>query len=497
MNPLLIAQLLSGVLGAVATTAAKNDQSSGPNAPTTNTSIDPSTLIALAAAMRPQQVVHQIPMAPASAGVIGVVVALGFFATLAAIVLLALVDKAAAQQAFHVLCVAVGIEGAALLAVVFYWYGSSWGSRSKDAVIAGGGGGETVVPLPVQPPEPAPIEPALDPAPVPNPDKPTATGRPVLTIRGRCSYFGGPDDPEGKITPDLAFWNQTQAAKRPDLFTSVGSGLFTRLNPKSYYIACRWNYKQTPASHLRAIKVKVTNPKSGKSVEATPVDWGPHEKTGRVADLSPGIMSALALKTDDEVIVDVPLPAGAVAPPVNAPGGPPWLARAVALRGLYEHTGSADNPQILEMARICGGNIAKTYKHDSIAWCALFVNYCLIASGYDGNDSLWALDFANYGRRLSGPAVGAIASKKRDGGGHVFIVRGRDDQGRIVGIGGNQSDMVCDDEFDAEAIVAFTWPDDAPLPPAGKSMTDLSTLPLVSSVPSARRDVQLPPVAPQ
>lgn len=490
MNPLLLAQLLSGFLGAASNTAAaKNDQSSGPNAPTATTSIDQATLIALAAAMRPQQVVHQIPKAPASAGVIGVVVALGFFATLAAIVLLALVDKQAAQQAFHVLCVAVGIEGAALLAVVFYWYGSSWGSRSKDAVIAGGGGGETVVPIPVQPSEPPlqPQKPVVEP--------PAAPAGPVLTIRGRCSYFGGPDDPEGKITPDLAFWNQAQAATRPDLFSSVGGGLFGRLNPKSYYIACRWNYKQTPASYLRSIKVRVTNPKTGKSIEATPVDWGPHERTGRVADLSPGAIAAIGAKTDDEVVVEVPLPGGAAVAPVNAPGGPPWLARAVALRGLYEHTGSADNPQILEMARICGGNIAKTYKHDSIAWCALFVNYCLIASGYGGNDSLWALDFANYGRRLSGPAVGAIASKKRDGGGHVFIVRGRDDQGRIVGIGGNQSDMVCDDEFDAEAIVAFTWPDDAPLPASGKSMTDLSALPLLTSAPAARRDVQLQPPA--
>lgn len=490
MNPLLILQLLAPLLSAAQSTPAQQPAApdkAGQSAPT----VSPDVLAAMIAAARP--VVSAPPSMPSSAGVVAIITALGFFLTIASVVVLSVVNSDAFSAAVSVLCVAIGLEGAALLAIVFYWFGSSWGSRTKDTVIAGQPG-QVVVPI-VEPTEPPAIEP---PKPQPPAIEPSAAPVvPTLTIRGRCSYFGGPDDPEGKITPDLAFWNQTQAAKRPDLFTSVGSGLFTRLNPKSYYIACRWNYKQTPASHLRAVKVKVTNPKTGKSVEATPVDWGPHEKTGRVADLSPGIMSTLALKTDDEVIVDVPLSAGAVAPPVNAPGGPPWLARAVALRGLYEHTGSADNPQILEMARICGGNIAKTYKHDSIAWCALFVNYCLIASGYDGNDSLWALDFANYGRKLSGPAVGAIASKKRDGGGHVFIVRGRDDQGRIVGIGGNQSDMVCDDEFDAEAIVAFTWPDDAPLPPAGKSMTDLSTLPLVSSVPSARRDVQLPPVAPQ
>lgn len=490
MNPLLILQLLAPLLSAAQSTPAQQPAAPdkvGQSAPT----VSPDVLAAMIAAARP--VVSAPPSMPSSAGVVAIITALGFFLTIASVVVLSVVNSDAFSAAVSVLCVAIGLEGAALLAIVFYWFGSSWGSRTKDSVISG------AVPLPPLSEPPAIEPPAID-LPKQQPpaiEPPTAPVVPTLTFRGRCSYFGGPDDPEGKITPDLAFWNQTQAAKRPDLFTSVGSGLFTRLNPKSYYIACRWNYKQTPASHLRSIKVRVTNPKTGKSVEATPVDWGPHEKTGRVADLSPGIMSALALKTDDEVVVEIPLLGGAVAPPVNAPGGPPWLARAVALRGLYEHTGSADNPQILEMARICGGNIAKTYKHDSIAWCALFVNYCLIASGYDGDDSLWALDFANYGRKLSGPAVGAIASKKRDGGGHVFIVRGRDDQGRIVGIGGNQSDMVCDDEFDAEAIVAFTWPDDAPLPTAGKSMTDLSALPLITSVSAARRDVQLPPVAPQ
>ena len=36
---------------------------------------------------------------------------------------------------------------------------------------------------------------------------------------------------------------------------------------------------------------------------ALPADWGPNEKTGRVADLSPGLMEALGIDTDDEVEV--------------------------------------------------------------------------------------------------------------------------------------------------------------------------------------------------
>jgi uncharacterized protein (TIGR02594 family) len=103
-------------------------------------------------------------------------------------------------------------------------------------------------------------------------------------------------------------------------------------------------------------------------------------------------------------------------------GNPPWLERMNAILGLYEFGGAADNPAIIGMAKACGGKIARTYQHDATPWCALAVNYCLIASGLPGNDSLWALDFARYGKKLAGPAVGAIACKRRQRGGHVFLV---------------------------------------------------------------------------
>lgn len=38
------------------------------------------------------------------------------------------------------------------------------------------------------------------------------------------------------------------------------------------------------------------------------MDWVPHQNTGRVADLSPGVAKFLGLQTDDEVEVIIPLP---------------------------------------------------------------------------------------------------------------------------------------------------------------------------------------------
>ena len=50
----------------------------------------------------------------------------------------------------------------------------------------------------------------------------------------------------------------------------------------------------------------VTATKTGKSIKVYPADWGPHEDTGRVADLSPGAAAALGIETDD--LVDVIFP---------------------------------------------------------------------------------------------------------------------------------------------------------------------------------------------
>jgi uncharacterized protein (TIGR02594 family) len=169
---------------------------------------------------------------------------------------------------------------------------------------------------------------------------------------------------------------------------------------------------------------------------------------------------------------------------------PPWLARMNAILGLYEFQGGADNPAILAMAKACGGSIAREYRHDSIPWCALTINYVLIASGLPGNDSLWALDFAKYGKRLSGPAVGCIASQKRSGGGHVYLVVGRTSDGKIVGRGGNQSDMVCDTTFLAsDGTRTYTWPVAHPVP----TNQTFASLPIVRPAPKAHKDIVLPP----
>jgi len=113
----------------------------------------------------------------------------------------------------------------------------------------------------------------------------------------------------------LAFIYEVEQA--PDLFLDEQppgtTGLARRLNPAEFYVACRWNYDETPKDMLPDMAVTVRAPKTGRQYLATPADWGPHEDTGRVADLSPGLMEALGIETDDEVEVTfdpqaVPMP---------------------------------------------------------------------------------------------------------------------------------------------------------------------------------------------
>jgi N-acetylmuramoyl-L-alanine amidase len=129
-----------------------------------------------------------------------------------------------------------------------------------------------------------------------------------MNLKGKCSWFGGPDDTG--VSPDegLAFIYDVEDA--PHLFLSYQpegtTGLARRLNPDELYIACRWDYDEYPKYSLLEEMALVTSKKTGKSIKVYPADWGPHSDTNRVADLSPGAMKALGLETDDEVEVLYP-----------------------------------------------------------------------------------------------------------------------------------------------------------------------------------------------
>lgn len=143
--------------------------------------------------------------------------------------------------------------------------------------------------------------------------------------RGTISTFGGPND--HGVAPDEGL----ALIERRDLDhwwfarlflpnnPSGTTGLARRLNPAAFYIAMRFDYSAMgkaytserlhPAIAGREVArhaiYRLTNPRNSHSLFAQAADWGPNKRTHRVCDMSPGCATELALKTDDEVVVEV------------------------------------------------------------------------------------------------------------------------------------------------------------------------------------------------
>jgi len=154
-----------------------------------------------------------------------------------------------------------------------------------------------------------------------------------------------------------------------------------------------------------------------------------------------------------------------------------WVIGGLTWLNLREGRDAADNPEILEWAREEGGAIAEEYKHDDIPWCALFANMVLTKVGIKGTKTLWALDWDKWGQKLPGPAVGAFAPMKRQGGGHIAIVVGRDMHSNLMCLGGNQSDTVSIIPFPADRPLSFRWPVGVAIP----LKANFESLPLMRS----------------
>ncbi|WP_052363105.1 NlpC/P60 family protein [Bradyrhizobium sp. DOA9] len=153
-------------------------------------------------------------------------------------------------------------------------------------------------------------------------------------------------------------------------------------------------------------------------------------------------------------------------PVVSAPPAVPlWLAVSLAHLGLKEGAGAADNPELVANIR----TVARDYQHDATPWCAGWVSFCLSRAGEKPSSRpLWALSYADTKSepvvRLAGPAVGAIAVKTRNGGGHVTFVAGRTRDGALACCGGNQNDQVNVSPYRPDVFLGFFWPKGAQLP---------------------------------
>lgn len=150
---------------------------------------------------------------------------------------------------------------------------------------------------------------------------------------------------------------------------------------------------------------------------------------------------------------------------------PVWLTEARRHLGLREIKGAPTEPRIAGWLKKLGA----WWGDDETPWCGTFVAAVMQAQSIPVPKAWYrAKGWVDWGRRLTTPTVGCVVVFERTGGGHVAIVVGCDQIGRLLCIGGNQGDAVSIAPFDRSRVIAYRWP-------PGEPLTGLATLPTFAS----------------
>jgi uncharacterized protein (TIGR02594 family) len=142
-----------------------------------------------------------------------------------------------------------------------------------------------------------------------------------------------------------------------------------------------------------------------------------------------------------------PVPAGGQAARASRRGSKQAVAQAAGITSVF------GSDLVSEARRYIGGNPTGR----SRLWCGAFMDMVLKKTGHKGGGNL-ARAYAQYGHRISGPQVGAIAVLARRGGGHVGVVTGVDASGNPIIISGNHNDKVAEAVYPRGRVIAYVMP---------------------------------------
>lgn len=158
-----------------------------------------------------------------------------------------------------------------------------------------------------------------------------------------------------------------------------------------------------------------------------------------------------------EYLKDVPVVSKTVAPE------PIWLKQARQYIGLAEVPGSKHNPTVVSW----WSKIGTAFRDDETPWCAGFVGGVFEEVGIKSSRSAAARSYMKWGSRLEKPAVGAVVVYARGNNGwsgHVGFVVGKDKNGNIMTLGGNQGNKVSIVPFGTNRVLGYYWPMGSALP---------------------------------
>ena len=137
----------------------------------------------------------------------------------------------------------------------------------------------------------------------------------------------------------------------------------------------------------------------------------------------------------------------------------PWISKARQLIGLRETIGDKHNPILMSMLTDMGkysGESRAWWADDETPWCGLFVGWCLGESDrYVIPEWFRAREWDDRRMtKLNIPAYGSIMVMPN----HVGFVVGKNANGSIMLLGGNQNNSVSIAPFKANGNLGYMWP---------------------------------------
>lgn len=134
---------------------------------------------------------------------------------------------------------------------------------------------------------------------------------------------------------------------------------------------------------------------------------------------------------------------------------PEWIVEAEQHIGLAETAGQAHNKTIQSWLR----KLRAWWDDDETPWCGAFVAHCLEVTGqFIPKHWYRAKAYSEYGEKVDSPCYGCIVVFGRSGGGHVGFVVGKDHNGRLLVLGGNQGNKVSVAPFEMSRVLAYRIP---------------------------------------
>lgn len=151
-----------------------------------------------------------------------------------------------------------------------------------------------------------------------------------------------------------------------------------------------------------------------------------------------------------------------------------WIAKARSYLGLKEIVGVKHNPDVVNLWKLAFNATGQSnrlkeavWQNDETPWCGGFCAAVLAQSNLSHHIPKtfpMARSWQAAGVKLTKPAYGCVVVFSRNGGGHVGFVVGKDKNGNLMVLGGNQSNQVSIVPFSPSRVLAYRWCGDGNAP---------------------------------